>query len=263
MHYAPMTDATGEKPDRRAGGTGPIRGILFDKDGTLVDYFATWTPAYLAAAAHLAELTGDPAAADRLLAAGGYDRNADRYDPTSPLAHGTVPEIAEVWRHAVPDLARVADLEERIEQIFHDCALGNPQPVTDLPELFGRLRRRGLALGVATNDSAETAWASVRQLGIDGLLAFVSGYDSGHGAKPAPGMLHAFCAAARITPDAVLVVGDAAHDFAMARAGGAALTVGVLTGVTPASELAGLVDRMLPSIAEIESVLTTTESGPS
>jgi phosphoglycolate phosphatase-like HAD superfamily hydrolase len=52
-----------------------------------------------------------------------------------------------------------------------------------------------------------------------------------------------------------MVVGDAAHDFAMARAGGAAATVGVLTGVTPRDELALLVDHVLDSIAEIESVL--------
>ena len=54
-------------------------------------------------------------------------------------------------------------------------------------------------------------------------------------------MLNAFCAAARIQPNEVLVVGDAAHDFAMARAGGAAYTVGVLTGVTPAAVTAATV----------------------
>jgi phosphoglycolate phosphatase len=232
-----------------------IRGILFDKDGTLVDYFATWTPAYRAAAAHLAGLAGDPGLDDRLLRAGGYDPDADRYDPLSPLAHGTVPEIADAWRLCVPALAHVGDLEARIERIFHDSALGNPQPVTDLPALFQRLRRRGLKLGIATNDSAATAWATAKQLGIDRLIMFLSGYDSGHGAKPEPGMLRAFCAASGLRPDEVVVVGDAAHDFAMARAGGAALTVGVLTGVTPAAQLATLVDRMLPSIAEIESIL--------
>lgn len=244
----------------------PIRGILFDKDGTLVDYFATWTPAYLAAAEHAASCAGDAGLADTLLQAGGYDRKADRYDPASPLAHGTVVEIAAVWRQAVPALALVPDLEARIERIFHDSAIGNPQPVTDLPALFQRLRRRGFTLGVATNDSAATAYATLQRLRIDGLIAFVSGYDSGHGAKPEPGMFHAFCAASGLQPEEVLVVGDAAHDFAMARAAGAALTVGVLTGVTPAAVLAELVDHVLPSIAEIESVLgdapIASKSGP-
>src|SRR5438477_10103626 len=53
-HYAPMHgDESNKAASGRNGapaGAAAIRGILFDKDGTLVDYFATWTPAYRTAA---------------------------------------------------------------------------------------------------------------------------------------------------------------------------------------------------------------------
>ena len=60
-----MPDADKETPE--------IRAVLFDKDGTLVDYYAMWGPAYRAAADDLAVAAGDPALASCLLRMGGYD----------------------------------------------------------------------------------------------------------------------------------------------------------------------------------------------
>ena len=50
----------------------PIAGVLFDKDGTLIDFRATWVPAYLGVAAELALQAGMPDRADQLLARIGY-----------------------------------------------------------------------------------------------------------------------------------------------------------------------------------------------
>src|SRR5688572_24685905 len=43
--------------------TSAIRGVLFDKDGTLVDFRATWVPAYLGVAGELAARLGGGAGA--------------------------------------------------------------------------------------------------------------------------------------------------------------------------------------------------------
>ena len=78
--------------DRR----GPIRGILFDKDGTLLDFCATWIPAYRAAAAEIVDLVGG-VDARALLAAVGYDAATGGCDPHSVLAAGTNLEFATAW----------------------------------------------------------------------------------------------------------------------------------------------------------------------
>src|ERR1051326_7844305 len=73
----------------------PLRGLLFDKDGTIIDFFQTWSPAYEAAALRLAN--GDAALAQKLLVLGGHDPVTGRLKPESPLASGTNAEISRIW----------------------------------------------------------------------------------------------------------------------------------------------------------------------
>ncbi len=230
-----------------------IRGVLFDKDGTLADFANTWPPAYRAAAADLAEAAGDPALVERLLRLGGYDADGV-LDPTSVLACGTTEDLVAVWS-ARPELAAIADAAERVDRVFMAFASRAPAVVADLAALLRRLRSRDLALGLATNDGAAAARAWLSYVGADRLVDFVAGADSGHGGKPGPGMMVAFCAATGVMAAEVAVVGDAADDLRMARAAGAGLAVAVLTGVAGREALAPLADHVLASVAEIETIL--------
>jgi phosphoglycolate phosphatase len=230
-----------------------IRGLLFDKDGTLIDFFATWGAAYRAVADEIAAHLGTAELADRLLIAGGYEPVTGALDPASPLACGTNDEIAALWA-SLAGTDDVEGLKRRVAQGFHRFGL-EPVPVTDLPGLFTRLRARGLRLGVATNDHDAPTRASLSYLGVDGLLDFVAGADTGFGGKPGPGMLHGFCAAVGLEPREVAVIGDTVADVAMARAGTAGLVVGVLTGASRHEALAGIADHVIPTIADLESLL--------
>jgi phosphoglycolate phosphatase len=234
------------------------KGILFDKDGTLVDFHATWGPAYRAGA--MAFAGGESDVADRLLVAGGWDMETGRIAEGSILAAGTNAEIADAWLATLPEGRHPdigdADPENFIEAVFNAETAKSAQPVTDLAALFSRLQDRGLVLGLATNDSHDGALATLRPFGIVERLTFVAGYDSGHGGKPEPGMVEGFCAQTGLSPGAVMVVGDNLHDMEMGRRAGAGCLVGVLTGSRSPETLSTAADWVIDGIAELEDLLS-------
>ncbi|MGH6948367.1 MAG: HAD family hydrolase [Kiloniellales bacterium] len=228
-----------------------IRGILFDKDGTLLDFHATWGPINRIVALTLAR--GDERLAERLLQAGGVDPASERTRAGSALAQGNTIEIASLWAPALPERA-LGELVEEIDRLYVEGAAG-AVALGELRPLLERLSARGMKLGLATSDSARGAAASLKALGVLDLFDFVAGYDSGHGVKPSPGMALAFCAATGLQPKEIAVVGDSRHDLEMGRAAGAGLVLGVLSGTGTADDLGARADRLLADIGELEALL--------
>lgn len=230
----------------------PIRAVLFDKDGTLIDFAASWGPVMAIVAAELAP--DDPALARRLLEIGGHDPDTGHTAPGSLLAAGTSLEIADGWLEPLGHADREA-LAERIDAGFQRHCTRYVTAVPRLRETLTALRARDLCLGVATSDSAGAAHAGLGQLGLVEMFASIYGYDSGRGTKPGPGMVLAFCADHGFEPAEVAVVGDNTHDLEMAHAAGAGLAIGVLTGTGRPEDLAPLAHHVLPGLAELPALL--------
>lgn len=229
-----------------------FKGILFDKDGTLLDFMATWMPGIRKAAHWVAN--DDTALADRMIAASGYDPDLDVITSGSLLAAGNTAEIAECWISMLPH-EPPADLVSGMDAIFRQQGAENGVPVTDLGTLFHSLKQRDIKLGIATSDSQQGAEHSLSPFGILDQLDFICGYDSGHGYKPGPGMVHAFCEHTGLKHDEVIVIGDNLHDIEMGRSAGAGLTIGVLTGTSNRDQLCEHADHVLTNVAEIFDIL--------
>lgn len=234
-----------------------IKGILFDKDGTLLDFDATWSPILQQAAMTVAG--HDRALARILLAVGGFDSETGKTAPNSLLAAGNTVEIAEAWAEHLP-ASEPTFLIEELDRIFQEGGVLNAVPVTELEPLFRRLKDRGLCLGLATSDSRVAAEATLGRFSLLPHFDFIAGYDSGHGYKPEPGMFLAFCKACGIAPSQAAMVGDNVHDLKMGRAAGAGALIGVLTGAGTAEQLGALTEDILDSIAELEGWLDAREA---
>ncbi len=235
-----------------------IKGLLFDKDGTLIDFFATWIPAYGIAADQIAREAGQPQMADAMLLATGYDRKEDYLRPDSALAGGTNQELIDLWRGVLGDAAP-ENLEAIALETFTEHAAHEVLPTADMPLLCRRLREKGYALGIATNDDLETAIWTAEFLKISDHMAFVTGADAGHGGKPGPGMGLAFCAETGLLPHEVAMVGDSAADSKMARAAGFGAAIGVCTGAAPEDVLRPHFDVVLDSVALLPNLLWNEE----
>jgi phosphoglycolate phosphatase len=232
----------------------PVRAVLFDKDGTLFDFYKTWGPVTEAAALAVAE--GDRAKAEHILVNSGKDLATGRYRPGSPIASGSNQEIAQLWADLLGRSHEVGDIYRRMEGMFLDNQKKGAVPVLDLPAFFTRLRGRGLKLGVATMDSELGALTSMERHGARDHLDFICGFDTGHGVKPGGGMVQAFARQMDLPVAAIAVVGDSPHDIEMAHAGGAGRAIGVLTGVSPREALMACgAHLVIESIAELEGVI--------
>lgn len=219
-----------------------IRGLVFDKDGTLFDFHRTWSAW---GAALIRDITGgDDIHARALAEALAYDLENTSFLPGSPLIAGTV----DVLIDAVLELLPGTDEAALRALVLAETAAIRPVEAVPLAPLLDRLTAEACILGLATNDAEEPARAHLAAAGVLDRFAFIAGYDSGHGAKPGPGMCAAFCAATGLPPSACAMIGDTTHDLACGRAAGMA-TVGVLTGLSTRDDLAGMADVVLDSIA--------------
>jgi len=223
--------------------------IIFDKDGTLIDFDAMWGGWVEALAARLETITGR-SIAPALFAGLDYDAAAHH-----TLAGG---------RLAVTPMARLFELTTRllIEQglapaeaaaavktaWFQPDPVATARPLADLCALFTDLRARGLKIAIATSDDRAPTLATLANLGIADLIDVLIAADDGVSLKPAPDMVWAACRATGVKPGQAIVVGDAVPEMEMARAAGAGLAVGVTSGVSSAEILAPYTDMVLTSV---------------
>lgn len=220
-----------------------IDGVIFDKDGTLFDFRKSWGGW---AASLLATLTADADEARRLGAAIGFDIDAMEFSPDSPVIAGTPEDVTAALAPLLPQYAP-AELVARMNDLSAEARM---VPAVPLAEVLGALKARGLKIGLATNDGEAPARAHVAGAGVADLFDYVAGFDSGHGGKPAPGMLLAFAAQFGLDPARVVMVGDSLHDLDSGRAAGMR-AVAVLTGIAGAEALAPHADAVLPDIGHL------------
>ena len=226
-----------------------IDGLLFDKDGTLFDFRVSWGRW---AGDFLIRIARDAGHAARLGRAIGFDPATASFAPDSPVIAATAADIAAALAPELPGVT-VAELTDRIDASAAQAPMSEAVPLR--PLLTG-LRGRGLRLGVATNDSEVPARQHLANHGITDCFDFIAGYDSGHGAKPGPGMCIAFTRVTGLSPDRVAMVGDSRHDLEAGRAAGMR-TVAVLTGVARREDLAPHADVVLADIGAIPDWLAS------
>jgi phosphoglycolate phosphatase-like HAD superfamily hydrolase len=227
--------------------------IVFDKDGTLIEFHGMWGGWLRELAARLEAETGLALAGDlyRFMA---FDDATGRVIAGGRLA---LAPLAEAYHDVLGFLAgrglAPAAAEAALAAAWHyPDPIALAQPLADLPLLFGQLRGLGLKLAVATSDDRAGTLATLAGLGATGLVDAVVCADDGVPIKPAPDMVLRACAATGVPPARTVVVGDAVVDLDMARAAGA-FAVGVATGVTAAEALSPHADLMLPDVAALLS----------
>lgn len=235
--------------------------VIFDKDGTLIDFNFMWAKWATDLVERFVAATGIPPS-ESLYQTLGYDRTHDKVIAGSPLAANTMTDL----RNLMEDLARegglsVQDADRAVEQAwFVPDPVELARPLADLPRLFSELRFRNILTAVATSDDRASTMATLRALKLASLVNAIVTADDGLPNKPEADMLLHLCRELNVTPAKAIMVGDSLADMGAARAAKLGLSVGVLSGVSSREHLEGHADVILENVGELLAVPRSTNS---
>jgi phosphoglycolate phosphatase len=229
-----------------------IKAILFDKDGTLIDFADTFFEACANIIHQLGQ--GDPQKVKELARAVDFNLHTTSCTADSQIVGGTALTIAELWqpilnRPSAVQLARELDsyFDKYTQLAVADFGFTKPT--------LARLAAMGIILGVATNDSEHNARSHLSAIGIGSMFSFIAGYDSGHGPKPEPGMVIAFASQTGIAINQVAMVGDSINDLLAGRRAGAN-AVAVTSGIAGDEDLRPHADHVIKDISHLPQLLS-------
>jgi phosphoglycolate phosphatase len=226
--------------------------IIFDKDGTLIDFHAMWSD-WVRELARRLETATHTKVADRLFTAVGFDPTANWVEVGGPLAIATMSELHKL----TVDVLHETGLPQLDAQRYVASAWFVPDPVAsarplaNLSTLFNTLHKDGVKIAVATTDDHAATVATLNGLGVATLVDAVLGGDDGVPTKPAPDKVLLLCQMLNVAPADTAMIGDTVADLLMGRAAGVGLAVGVLSGVGTAEVLQPHADLVLPSVAAL------------
>jgi phosphoglycolate phosphatase len=231
-----------------------VKAIIFDKDGTLIDFDAMWGGwvIYLAEQLHLVSGLN---VREALCLSMGYDEANKKV-----LAHGKLAATPMhlLYRLTVEVMESLGLPAEEAERIV-DKGWCIPDPVilakqfTDTRALFSQLHSKGIKIGIATTDDRAPTQAMIEAFDIEEYISTMVCADDGIKAKPAPDMVLAICERMKVDPARVMVVGDTTADLKMARSAGVGLVVGVLSGVSSARDLVEYADVLIESVDDMHA----------
>jgi phosphoglycolate phosphatase len=235
--------------------------IIFDKDGTLIDFTATWVPLIRKRVSFLLKALGreDQELAALLLKSWGIDPSSGKIDPrgpcpVSPRSDEIVIGTMALYQQGYP----WDESKQRVAVAFDEADAdgdwrGKVLPVRGIQTFLLRLRAQGFRIALATNDERRDTEAILNHLGMENLFDKILCAGEVTLPKPHPETIFSICRQLGVDPKEAVMVGDSVADMMAGKRAGVALTVGVLEGgVTPREELEKVADLVVNSVQDLK-----------
>jgi phosphoglycolate phosphatase len=226
--------------------------VVFDKDGTLIEFDAMWGGWAAELGENLERDAGIPIR-DALYQMLDVDPLTGRVRAGGTLAATPMARLREQTGDLLIAVGLDGEAAERaLVRAWHPPdPVRLAHPLADLGDLFGRLRVSGRRIAVATSDDREPTERTLAALGLTETIDVLVCADDGLPVKPAPDMVLDICSRSGVVPGRTAVIGDSVADVEMGRRAGAGLVIGVLTGVDDADHLGRHADIVIGSIADL------------
>lgn len=242
-----------------------IRGILFDKDGTLIDFFSLWLHAATAVIPMFLKANDIDASEEMvqyILCTVGVEQG--KVDPKGALAYKSYGEIAQDVCAALIKKGKkvsVTKVRKQLEELFNANVAGidvKYELFTDMNVLMQNLKERNIIIGLATADTKISAENCLSSIGIKHFFDYIGSDDGLRKPKPDKEMFLEFAKQFSLNPKEIAVVGDTYNDMVFARKNGG-IAIGVLSGVSKAEDFGDKADYVITSIHELPELLDRIE----
>ena len=234
------------------------KGIIFDKDGTLLDFDAFWVKVSVAAIREfLNEMGAKPVDVSEILTAFGI--RDGRTDTNGVLCKGTYEQMGQIvysilMKHGISVPQDVVTC--RVEAAYlQNAEAGEVRPTCpDLVEVLTGLKSKGLKLAIVTTDQPHITNQCLEKLGIGRLFDRVYTDDGQTPTKPNPHCAWDFCREFGLNREQVVMVGDTLTDMSFAKNAGI-MGVGLAADDRAKAELLPYADTVISALSHLFEVL--------
>ncbi len=232
--------------------------VIFDKDGTLIDFKYLWAQKTRTGVERLVNaIQGSCELRRGLYLTLGYDPEIDHFEMQGPLITAAMSKLytiaaAVLFQHGWPWLeAELLVQEHLVPGMAEILTTDLLRPTTDLQKLFSELRAANIHIAVITSDERAPSEKTLQLLGVRDQVAFLAGADDAYPPKPAPEAILAACEHIGVSVARTVMVGDSTTDMLMGQRAGVGFCLAVLTGMMDRATLAPYADLVLDSIDQI------------
>ncbi|WP_151705708.1 HAD family hydrolase [Nitrincola alkalilacustris] len=237
-----------------------VDAVLFDKDGTLLNFGDLWTGWFEALLDRVEQCIPATVRLDRdtLRQWVGVEPTTGLWDPTGPLTIGSIDDIAAIvglhlYQQNIPWNDSTQWIGESLEflQEGFDWA-NNVTPVGGLLRFLTSCHQADIKMAVVTSDNTVSASRQLEHLGVHGFFPVILGHDLVVRGKPFPDMALQACRQLQVAPERTLIFGDSNGDMAMGRAAGLSAGVGVCAGPHLSGDHLGLAAAFIRHYDEVQ-----------
>ncbi|OFW35607.1 MAG: hypothetical protein A2074_04075 [Candidatus Aquicultor primus] len=236
-----------------------ISGLIFDKDGTIIDSHLYWGEIVRRRATAVIKHYGlSSANFDEICGFMGYSTELRRLKPAGPVALVARPEVIHSLAMGLTALSVKPETEE-LETLFGEVMTGFNKDILQYVKLLpgaekfiARASEAGLKLSLVTSDSAVSAEKILAHTGLKQYFGPVIGRESVSADKKTGLPALAALSGMAVSPERTAAIGDAPVDAEMALRAGLKAAVMVASGQVLKSDLAELSRYVADSFAELD-----------